>query len=263
MWRNEQHAEEQVELDELEELQRISIEDRNLHKKMMRLDELANNMSRTQINEYRAQVAAQAEQIQTDREMAAALAAEYQEQRNNEIALRREMQEMEDSEDDEDEDEEYDEFGRVTPLWFPPSSSPLQSPSTHSPSLPPQSPSLEFHPPPSPPPPPPSPPPPPWPARLLPPGCAPYQEPLQRYSLGPMNVQYPHCHALHFDCEKLSKSTWAVPKFGSCCLQERIQLPPFHPAPATLQDLLCGRSSFAKEFKKNIRQYICGCQHRS
>jgi hypothetical protein len=252
MWRNERHAEEQVELDEQEELQRISIEDRNLHEKMMRLDELANNMSRTQINEYQAQVAAQAEQIQTDREMAAALAAEYQEQRNNEIALRREMEEMEDSEDDEDEDEdedeEYDEFGRVTPLWFPPSSSPLQSPSTHSPSLPPRSPSLEFHPPPPPPPPP-------RPARPLPPGHAPYREPLQRHSLGSMNVQCPHCHALHFDCEKLAKSTRAVPKFGSCCLQGQIQLPPFHPAPATLRDLLCGRSPFAKEFKKNIRQY--------
>ena len=70
-----------------------------------------------------------------------------------------------------------------------------------------------------------------------------------------MNVQCSHCHALHFDCEKLSKSTRAVPKFGSCCLQGQIQLPPFRPAPVTLRDLLCGKSLLAKEFKTNIRQY--------
>ena len=70
-----------------------------------------------------------------------------------------------------------------------------------------------------------------------------------------MNVECPQCHALHFDSEKLTKSTRAVPKFGSCCLQGQIRLPPFPPAPATLRDLLCGKSPLSKEFKTNIRQY--------
>ena len=73
VWQNERQAEEQMQLDELEEEQWISIADRNLHQRMMRLDELANNMSASQINQYQAQVAAHAEQIEMDREMAAAL----------------------------------------------------------------------------------------------------------------------------------------------------------------------------------------------
>ena len=72
-WQNERRAEEQMQLDELEEDQRLSIADRNLHQRMMRLDELANNMSASQIDQYQAQVAAHAEQIEMDREMAAAL----------------------------------------------------------------------------------------------------------------------------------------------------------------------------------------------
>ena len=43
----------------------------------------------------------------------------------------------------------------------------------------------------------------------LPPGGRVYAEPIQIHYLGPMDVQCPECHALHFDCEKLSKSTCA------------------------------------------------------
>jgi hypothetical protein len=251
MWRNERLAEDQVQLDELEELQRISIEERNLQQRIIQLDQLGNNMSRDQIDEYHAQVAAQEEQIQTDREMAAALAAEYEYQCNNEIALRRKIE----LDEEESDDEEYDEFGKVSPLRFPSSlpSSPMQAqlplPSASllcPPSLQ-RKPTPEFD----------LPPPPPLaaPARPLPPACAPYQEPLQRHSLGPMDVECQHCHALHFDCEKLTKSTRAVSKFGSCCLEGQIRLPPFPQAPAALRDLLCGRSPLAKEFKANIQQY--------
>ena len=137
MWRNEHHAEEQMQLDEQEELQHLFIEDRNLHQRMMRLDELANNMSSSQVDQYQAQVVTWAEQIQADREMAAALAAEYEEQKNNEIALKEEMDCDDEDEDKDDEvPEEYDEFGRVSPLRFPTSllSSPLQFPSSLPPS---------------------------------------------------------------------------------------------------------------------------------
>ena len=76
-------------MDEQEEQQRISIEDRILQERMRRLDELANNMSSSRIDEYHAQVAAQGEQIQRDREMAATLAADYEGQITNEKQKRR------------------------------------------------------------------------------------------------------------------------------------------------------------------------------
>ena len=41
----------------------------------------------------------------------------------------------------------------------------------------------------------------------LPKGHKPYTDPAERHNLGPMNVICPHCHALHFDSEKLSAST--------------------------------------------------------
>jgi hypothetical protein len=262
MWQNERHAEDQMQLDELEEQQCISIADCNLQQRMMRLDQLANNMSSTQVDVYGAQLAAQKEQVQTDREIAAALAAEYEEQRNNDLALRMEMEEEESDQGESDAfgrissplhdgfesdsslefpsspmGSQHDAFGRISPLQFPssPSPTPMHSPSQHIPSLsssPVQSPLLHV---PSLPPVPPIPPVPPAPIRPLPSGRVPYQDPPQRHSLGPMNVQCLHCQALHFDCEKLAKSTRAIPKFGSCCLQGQIRLPPFCPAPAAFE----------------------------
>jgi hypothetical protein len=96
------------------------------------------------------------------------------------------------------------------------------------------------------------------PQTLLPKGRRPYHEPQggpERQYLGPMNVECNHCHALHFDSEKLSSSTRANKKFGSCCLQGQIQLPAFREPPRTLRDMLCGISPHSASFKKNIRQY--------
>src|ERR1700679_192599 len=105
--------------------------------------------------------------------------------------------------------------------------------------------------PPSPPPSlPPSPPPPPPPGPAALPG-----PPVQRHSLGPMNLQCPHCHALHFSAEKLTSSTRNNLKFGLCCLTGQINLPQFPPAPRQLRDLFDGTSPHSLDFKKNIRQY--------
>ena len=49
-----------------------------------------------------------------------------------------------------------------------------------------------------------SPPPPPPPAAAA---AGPARAPVERYSLVPMNLQCPNCHALHFSAKKLSKST--------------------------------------------------------
>jgi hypothetical protein len=92
----------------------------------------------------------------------------------------------------------------------------------------------------------------------LPKGRRPYHEPQggpERLYLGTMNVECNHCHALHFESEKLSSSTAANKKFGSCCLQGQIQLPAFREPPRTLSDMLCGISPHSRTFKKNIRQY--------
>ena len=48
------------------------------------------------------------------------------------------------------------------------------------------------------------------PQQTLPKGRRPYHEPQggpERHYLGPMNVECNHCHALHFESEKLSTST--------------------------------------------------------
>ncbi|KAG6870300.1 hypothetical protein C0993_004841, partial [Termitomyces sp. T159_Od127] len=45
------------------------------------------------------------------------------------------------------------------------------------------------------------------------PAVQPLNEPLPHY-LGPMNVICPHCQALHWDSEKLTKSTRNHPKFS-------------------------------------------------
>src|SRR3954466_8433160 len=70
-----------------------------------------------------------------------------------------------------------------------------------------------------------------------------------------MNVDCRKCHALHFDSEKLSKSTCNNLLFGSCCLQGQVQLPPIPEPPAALRNLLWGLHPLSGEFKKNIRQY--------
>ena len=79
-------------------------------------------------------------------------------------------------------------------------------------------------------------------------------EPLLHY-LGPMGVICPHCHALHFDAEKLAKSTIYNPKFGMCCLQGQVDLPRLADATPDLLDLLHGHHPMSDTFKASICQY--------
>ena len=82
-----------------------------------------------------------------------------------------------------------------------------------------------------------------------------YHDPPQHFSLGPMNLECPNCHALHFDAEKLTTSTCNQLKFGMCCLTGQIQLPAFPPAPRVLRHLFDGTSPHSQNFKTNIWQY--------
>ncbi len=91
----------------------------------------------------------------------------------------------------------------------------------------------------------------------LPKACRPYHDPTQRFSMGPMSVECPHCHALHFKSKRLTNSSNIRPRFGICCLQGQIQLPPFSEPPQLLRQLLTSSTPRARNFRERIRQYNC------
>jgi len=70
-----------------------------------------------------------------------------------------------------------------------------------------------------------------------------------------LTVICPHCHALHFDCEKLRLSLVNLPKFGMCYLQGQIQLPSLQPLTGILHNYLTGDDYSSREFHNNIQQY--------
>ncbi|KAG2063940.1 hypothetical protein BDR04DRAFT_1163159, partial [Suillus decipiens] len=84
----------------------------------------------------------------------------------------------------------------------------------------------------------------------IPDGARPYTEPITRHTLGPLNVECPKCHALHFACERLSNSSLRNPRFGMCCLQGQVSLPPFPAWPPELERAYADRT-----FVSKIRQY--------
>ena len=89
---------------------------------------------------------------------------------------------------------------------------------------------------------------------LVPSGARVYSEPIDFHSLGSMNVKCPNCHALHFLAEKLTHSCNTNPKFGVCCLQGKVHLPPLPPFPQELRDLYTDPSD-QLSFCTNICQY--------
>jgi len=74
-------------------------------------------------------------------------------------------------------------------------------------------------------------------------------------NLGMLTIICSHCYALHFDCEKLTSLRVNYPKFGMCCLQGQIQLPPLQPLTGILHNYLTGDDYSSREFCNNIRQY--------
>ena len=90
----------------------------------------------------------------------------------------------------------------------------------------------------------------PQPPLRVPPGGRPYVEPIQSHSLGPMNIQCPNCHALHFMSEKLTNSGVCEPRFDMCCLQGQVNLLAIQQWPCIFDD-----PQDRRQFKKKIRQY--------
>ena len=70
-----------------------------------------------------------------------------------------------------------------------------------------------------------------------------------------MNVECPHCHALHFDCEKTSKSRRNRPIFGSCCLGGKVTLPFLKRPPGQLGHLFSGDHMHSDDFLNNARAF--------
>ena len=67
---------------------------------------------------------------------------------------------------------------------------------------------------------------------------------IQYNNLGMLAVICPYCYTLHFDCKKLRLSWVNYPKFGMCCLQGQIQLPPLQPLIGILHNYLTGDDYF-------------------
>jgi len=65
--------------------------------------------------------------------------------------------------------------------------------------------------------------------------CRPYRDPPQRHDLGRMDVACSSCGALHWMVEKLSDSSKRNPRFGTCCMDGKVQLPPLQPPPEPLR----------------------------
>ncbi|KAG2029445.1 hypothetical protein BDR03DRAFT_1044674 [Suillus americanus] len=84
----------------------------------------------------------------------------------------------------------------------------------------------------------------------IPDGGRPYTEPVPLHTLGPLDVECPSCHARHFACERLSKSSARNPLFGMCCLQGQVSLQPFPAWPPELQQAYANHT-----FRSKIRQY--------
>ncbi len=83
----------------------------------------------------------------------------------------------------------------------------------------------------------------------------PYAEVHSQHNIGSRKYVCEHCKALHWHEERLKNKSKSTPHFGMCCLQGQVKLPPLLPAPAILQNLLCGNNPLSKAFLQDIRQY--------
>ncbi|KAF9533250.1 hypothetical protein CPB83DRAFT_758120, partial [Crepidotus variabilis] len=89
----------------------------------------------------------------------------------------------------------------------------------------------------------------------LPKARRPFDQNWPKHDLGGMNTACTHCHALHWKAERLSKSSNINPKFGMCCTEGKIQLPPLDPAPHDLLNFYTSQDPVGKNFREHIRSY--------
>lgn len=68
---------------------------------------------------------------------------------------------------------------------------------------------------------------------------------LHPNNLGFINIQCPHCKALHWIEERVSSSKIDQPEFQMCCAQGKVKLAPLRIPPAPLYNLYTGESNEA------------------
>ena len=73
--------------------------------------------------------------------------------------------------------------------------------------------------------------------------------------MGRMDVPCSECGALHWICERLTRSSKRDPEFGTCCFIWKIKLPKVEDSPVELLNYLKGQDPISKSFRENIRQY--------
>ena len=83
----------------------------------------------------------------------------------------------------------------------------------------------------------------------------PFNPRLAAHSLRALDVECPFCHALHWVDEHLSGSSKIRPKFGMCCYQGKIALPPLQEPPRELMQLYNRRVPQSANFHNNIHRY--------
>ncbi|KAF7350019.1 ATP-dependent DNA helicase [Mycena venus] len=77
-----------------------------------------------------------------------------------------------------------------------------------------------------------------------------------RSDLGPMTEECPNCGALHWDDEKVRRSSVLDGRvFGTCCDHGKVQLQPLQEPPEPLRRLFSGGDAQALEFRSHITQY--------
>ena len=78
---------------------------------------------------------------------------------------------------------------------------------------------------------------------------------LGRHDLRRMDIICPHCSALHWMDERLTKSSKSHPLFGTCCLQGKIRLHMLITPPPPLRSLFDGNDDRSKSFRTHARVY--------
>ena len=78
----------------------------------------------------------------------------------------------------------------------------------------------------------------------------PYHDPSQHHDLGYMDVPCPSCSALHWMVEKLTDSSQQNPRFGTCCMDGKVQLPPLEALAEPLQQLLTSDNAQSSAFQE-------------
>lgn len=70
-----------------------------------------------------------------------------------------------------------------------------------------------------------------------------------------MEVECSNCRAFYWMDEKLTRSSFIRPLFGTCCLQGKIMLPALITPPLAIQALYDGNDEQSKSFRRHTREY--------